>query len=141
MHAGMVHTLHEIHRVLKPDGDLLDLRPANANRHVDVDLPDVTLHVGEIDTSRTAPDHIASDEAIATCVADGLYTPLHEEIFELVTDLDTVDDLRTFGASLSSSVLPDAVIEQVHLLTTDEAPDSYTIRVRREMLIAHYRKR
>jgi len=140
MPAGMVHALHDIHRVLKPDGILLDFRPAIGNRPVEVDLPDVTLHVGEIDSTATIPDKRASHYAMGEVVADGWFKQEHEETFELVTDIDTVHDLREYGKSFHQSILPEAVIQQVESLTIDEAPDTFTIRVRRPMYIARYRK-
>lgn len=141
MYAGMVHALHDIHRVLKTGGTLVDLRPAIGNRTVEVDLPFVTLHAGEIDSSGNTPDKIAADNAMAQVVAEGWFIKEHEEIFELVTDIDTVPDLREYAKSFRRSVLPDAVIRTVESLTSDEEPDTFSIHVRREMQIARYRKR
>lgn len=138
MQAGMVHTLREIHRVLKPNGTLIDLRPNLGGRVVEVVLASATLHAGDVDSSRYEPDKRASNLAIEQMVADGLYRLEHYEEFSYVTDLDTVDDLREYGGALNLDILSDAVVEQVDQLTADETED-FSIRVRRPMIIARYR--
>jgi phosphoribosylformylglycinamidine (FGAM) synthase PurS component len=136
----MVHTLHEIHRVLKPDGTLLDLRPDYGNRSVAVTLPYADLFVGEIDSSMFDPDKLAADKALQQTIHDGLFVLEHQEAFDFVVDMDTVDDLREFAESFDQSILSDAVIEQVESLLADEDPDAVGIRVRRPMHVARYRK-
>ena len=139
MQAGMVHALKEIHRVLKSGGTLIDLRPHYGNRAIEVDLSSATLHAGEIDSSRTESDKHAADSAIQQVVQDGLFKLEHDEIFELQSHLDTVDDLREMRKSFRQSILPDEVITRVEALTADET-DDFSIRVRRNMLIARYRR-
>ncbi len=140
MLEGMVHALHDIHRVLKPGGILLDLRPAIGDRIVEVDLVSATLYAGMIDASATTADKQAADNAIAQAVEDGWYALEHQEIFEMITDMDTADDLRDYGGSFRRSVLAEEIIETVESLTADEPEDSYTVRIRRNMHIARYRK-
>ena len=140
MPAGMVHTLHDIHRVLTPDGLLLDLRPSIKNRVVLVDLPSATLNVGEFDSSATTADKQAAHDAMAEAVADGLFVQKHLETFDMTIAFDTVDDLRAYADSLRRSILPEDVLTQVETLTTDEDPDTYAIRIRRPMHLALYQK-
>ena len=139
MQAGMVHALREIHRILKPRGTLIDLRPHSTNRQVLVELSYATLNAGEIDSSRSVADRLAADHVIEQAVKDKLFTLEHHTHFELYTDLDTVDDLREYGKSFNRSVLPEAVIQQVERLTHDEN-DDFSIRVQRPFTIARYRK-
>ncbi len=140
MYAGMVHALHEIHRVLKPNGTLIDLRPAIGNRAVEVDLSYAILHAGEVDSTRTIADKEMADNMIAQVTSDGFFTLDHEERFDTVTDLDTLADLIEYAKSFKNSVLPDGVVQQVESLTRDEEPDTYSIHIRRPMHIARYRK-
>lgn len=136
----MVRALSETRRVLKAGGRLIDLRPTVGNRKVELLLPDAKLFIGEIDSSSTFPDHVVADEAMRAAIADGLLDAEHIERFEVITDMDTVADLREFSRGLRQSVMPDAMPGQVEALTADESAD-YIIRTRREMLIARYRRR
>ena len=134
----MVHALQEIHRVLKVGGSLIDLRPAISNRTVEIELSYARLHVGEIDSVVTIPDHLAADRALKNQIALGLFRAEYEENFELVTELDTLADLQEYAASLRQSVLPEAVLQRVAAIISDETED-FSIRTRREMVIARYR--
>ncbi len=135
----MVHALQEIHRVLKVGGSLIDLRPAISNRTVEIELSYALLHVGEIDSVVTIPDHFAADRALQNQIAEGLLRAEHQESFELVTELDTMADLLEYAATLRQSVLPEAVLQRVEAIIADETED-FSIRTRREMVIARYRR-
>ena len=135
----MVHALQEIHRVLKVGGSLIDLRPAISNWTVEIELSYARLHVGEIDSVVTIPDHLAADRALQNQIADGLLRAEYEENFELVTELDTLADLLEYAASLRQSVMPEAVLQRVEAIIADETED-FSIRTRREMVIARYRR-
>ena len=135
----MVHALQEIHRVLRPGGTLIDLRPAIQNRTVELELSYARLHIGEIDSSGTAADHRAADAALRSAVKRGLFRGEHDADFQLVTDLDSVEDLRGYAAALRQSALPEEVVSRLEWLTANEDGD-FIIRIRREMVIARYRK-
>lgn len=139
MHAGMGHTLQEVHRVLKSNGTLIDMRPHIGNRPVTVVLSYATLLAGKIDSSRTEDDKRAATQAMQQALNDGLYKLEHDAIFEITTELDSVDDLRDYGDSLNKSILPEQVIEQVENLIADEK-DDFSIQIRRPISIANYRK-
>lgn len=135
----MVHALEETHRVLRAGGSLIDLRPTMRNRTVELELPNATLFIGEIDYSSTFSDHVAANEALEAARAAGAVQLEHETTFHIQMDLDTLADLRTFERNLRRSVVPKSVFEQIEMLTADE-PKSYLIQIRREMLIARYRR-
>jgi len=135
----MVHALSEARRALKPGGRLIDLRPTMRNRRVELLLPDARLFIGEIDSSGTFPDHVSADQALDMAIAAGDFAAEHQTTFELVTDFDTVADLREFVASARQTVMPDSIPAQIETLTTDPSSD-FIIRSRREMLIARYRR-
>lgn len=135
----MVHALQETHRALRSGGTLIDLRPAIQNRTIELELAYARLHIGEIDSSATAADHQAADAALRGAVKRGLFQSEHDADFQLVIDMDSVDDLRGYAAGLRRSVLPDEVISRLEWLTADENGD-FIIRIRRQMTIARYRK-
>lgn len=139
MHEGMVHALRAIHRILKPNGTLIDLRPDIGNRSIWVELSYATLKAGEVDSSDTESDRLAADEAIQQAVADGLFTFEYDATFDIIADLDTVDDLRDYKTTLNRSILSETVIAEVEQLIVDE-DDDYSIRIPRPMIIASYRK-
>lgn len=135
----MVHALSEARRVLMPGGRLIDLRPTMQNRRVELALPGATLFIGEIDSSSTFPDHVVANEALDAALLAGEFGLEHMTTFPLLHDLDSLADLREFETGFRRSVMPGAIFEQIDALTADRSAD-YVIRIRREMLIARYRR-
>ena len=136
----MVHALSEAQRVLKPGGRLIDLRPTMRNRRVELALPTATLGIGEIDSAITFADHATANAALQAAIAADEFRLEHGTTFHIVSDLDTLADLRAFQADLRRSIMPEVIFQRIEALTADEAED-YLIRIRREMLIARYRRR
>lgn len=135
----MVHALSEARRALKPGGRLIDLRPTMRNRTVELELANATLSIGEIDSSSTFSDHVAANDALDAALAAGEFRLEHIETFQILHDLDALADLRAFQADLRRSVMPESVFQRVESLTAGEA-GGWLIRIRREMLIARYRR-
>ena len=134
----MVHALEETHRVLKSGGSLVDLRPASSNRTVELELAHARLYIGEIDSSQTFADHHVADAALQGLLDQGLLAAVHEANFQVITDLESIEDLREFAATLRRTILPDELLKRIETLIADEEED-YIIRTRREMVIARYR--
>ena len=118
---------------------MIDLRPTARNRRVELELPDARLYIGEIDYSDTFPDHVSADQALDAAIARGDFQIEHRTTFDVATDFDTVDDLRTFAASARRSVMPDSIPARIEALTEAERGD-FIIRTWREMVIARYRR-
>ncbi len=135
----MVHALLEARRALKPGGRLIDLRPTMRNRRVELELSSATLFIGEIDSASTFSDHVAANAALAAALAAGDFRLEHQTTFHYLSDLDSLADLRDFKRGLRRSVMPESIFERIDALTADEG-DAYLIRIRREMLIARYRR-
>ena len=123
----MVHALRETHRVLRPGGSLVDMRPARDNRAVEVQLSGARLHIGEIDSSRSLDDHVAADAALRDAIAAGLFRAEHETQFVYRTALDTAADLREYAANLRRSVAPQELLDRADSLTQDESDSSIHI--------------
>lgn len=134
----MVHALRECHRALRPGGSLIDLRPSERNRQVELELPAARLRLGEIDSSSAINDDIAANDAILQVTAAGLFRLEHDERLEYVLEMDSLADLRDFGKRLRRSVLPESLLERAAQLTAGEA--HFLIRIRRQMQIARYRR-
>ncbi|MYE26108.1 MAG: hypothetical protein F4X87_02605 [Chloroflexi bacterium] len=135
----MVRALSEARRVLKRGGRLIDMRPTMRNRRVELALPEATLFIGEIDSSSTNSDHLAANDALDAALAAGEFKLEHRATFQIKTDLDTLADLRAFKSGLHRSVMPESIFERIRALIADE-PAETIIRIRREMLIARYRR-
>ena len=132
----MVHALRECHRALRLGGRLIDLRPSERNRQVELELSGALLNIGEIDSSSAIGDDIAANDALRQALAAGLFRLEHDERLEYVLELDTLADLLEFGESLRRSVLPSEIVARIEALTAGER--DFVIRVRRQMLIARY---
>lgn len=135
----MVHALSEARRALKPGGRLIDLRPTMRNRSVELALSSATLFIGEIDSACTFPDHVAADAALEAALSAGELRLEHQTTFQIMSDLDSLEDLQEFQRDLRRSVMPESIFERIEALTADEGAN-YLIRIRREMLIARYRR-
>ena len=135
----MVHALSEARRALKPGGRLIDLRPTMRNRRVELALSSATLFIGEIDSSITFSDHVVANEALEAALRAGEFRLEHQTTFHYLSDLDSLADLRDFQAGLRRSVMPESIFERIEALLAGE-PAGALIRIRREMLIARYRR-
>jgi SAM-dependent methyltransferase len=92
---GMVHALEEIHRLLRPDGILIDIHPAR-------EAPLVEVHAdGRIVATETYPrahgdDIVQAEEALAEIVRRGIFAEEAVRGFEFMTYGSSVAELRSF---------------------------------------------
>jgi SAM-dependent methyltransferase len=67
----MVHALREAHRVLKPDGLLLDLRPGAVHRRVGIEVDSQYKQLAIMNES--LKDDYAANRAVAEIIQEGLF--------------------------------------------------------------------
>ena len=132
----MVHALAEARRVLKVGGWLIDLRPTKRDRRIMLELPGGCLPVGGIDASATSPERDAADAVLQAALTAGQWRARYSELFEIIIDCDTVEDLRDYVNKLRRSRLPDDVLPRIEAMTAHA--DDFLIRIHREMTIALY---
>ncbi|MCY3573735.1 MAG: hypothetical protein OXG92_13455 [Chloroflexi bacterium] len=132
----MVHALAEARRVLKVGGWLIDLRPTKRDRRIMLELPGGCLPVGGIDASATSPERDAADAVLQAALTAGQWRARYSELFEIIIDCDTVEDLRDYANKLRRSRLPDDVLPRIEAMTAHA--DDFLIRIHREMTIALY---
>ncbi len=96
----MVHALVEAHRVLKPKGILVDLRPAAAHRQIGIGAGRAWRHVATL--REQLDDDYAADAAVARVVSLGLFKPLKRKHFLLDRVMDNVEELREFIADFDT---------------------------------------
>ena len=88
----MVHALLEAHRVHKPDGLLLDLRPAAVHRRVGL-LVDDEYQFKWAMREKFDDDH-AADRAVAEVTHDGHFKPQGLTRLPCYRVMDTVDEFK-----------------------------------------------
>src|SRR4030095_9300804 len=89
----MVHALQEAHRVLKPSGSLIDLRPAPKHRRVGLETADGGWQLVGVMREKFDDDR-AANRAVAQVVRKGLFRRTTSVEFDLARVMDTPDDFR-----------------------------------------------
>ena len=113
-HEGMVHALEEAWRVLRPDGLLIDLRPAMANRRVEIEGPNGVRAVGLM--QEIFDDDIRANRAVASVIRRGLFRRIGRQRFDCARVMDSVAAFREWLAyPVSLGKLPphDRLVAQV----------------------------
>jgi hypothetical protein len=90
----MVHALYEAHRVLKPGGILIDLRPAPAHRQIGIGQGRSWQLVGAL--HEVLDDDYAADAAVDRVVREGLFRPDKRMQFRLDRVMDSAEEVRDF---------------------------------------------
>ena len=133
-----MHALSEARRTLTEGGWLIDLRPTKSNRRIELDMPGGCRAIGEIDASATSLERDAADATLRDAIAAGQWRAGHSALFEIVVDCDNAQDLREYAKGFRRSRMPAFVLPRIEELTANA--DDFLIRIRREMLIARYRR-
>jgi hypothetical protein len=141
-HEGMVHALSEIHRVLVPDGVLIDLRPLCDRWGVEVFSARETHETGHLtDLPVAVEDDEAANQAMASVESNGLFTRESETFFAIHYVWDTASEMETWIDEEWENV---AALEEESKRTTRSTwalsdADSQ-VRVKVKMLITSWHK-
>lgn len=135
----MVHALQQIHRVLIPDGFLIDLRPFIATSPVDIVSGDEVLAAGVIDNSAGFPDDLAANDAIEHILETGLFRREERDDFDFYTYWNALADFVDYMENRSTAFLPAETRNQLEMLLPQYGRDA-RIRRQQNMIIARYRK-
>jgi SAM-dependent methyltransferase len=92
---GMVHALKNIHRLLRPDGVLIDIHPAREAPLVEVHA-DGRIVVTERYIRAHGDDMVQAEEALAEIVRRGVFAEEAVRAFEFMTYASCVAELRAF---------------------------------------------
>ncbi len=90
----MVHALHEARRVLKPNGILIDLRPAAVHRRVGIWSASQFQLIGAM--RERFDDDDAANQAVAEVVRQGLFKAERRIRFECNRTMDSLTEFRTW---------------------------------------------
>ena len=139
----MVHALGEIHRVLKPGGILIDLRPIEERWPVEIATATSIVEAGRLTDLPTAlADNEAASHAVLEAHSHGWFTRNLEEEFPLFYYWDTPSEMSEFLETewdefekLEESEF--AAVKSVWATANADA----RIRIRVKMLITKWGKR
>lgn len=93
----MVHALGEIHRVLKPEGELIDLRPIEERWPVEIATITSVIEAGRLTDLPTAlADDEAASRAMLEAQSRGWFTREFEQEFPLSYYWDTPSEMSEF---------------------------------------------
>ena len=90
----MVHALREAHRVLAPDGVVIEARPAAVHRRVAVQSATVRRHVGVM--RENFHRERQADRAVASAVRAGWFREGAVRGFSCTRTMDTLEDYCTW---------------------------------------------
>lgn len=90
---GMVHALQQIHRLLTPDGLLIDIHPAPGALHVEIHHRGKILFLEQVPPSN--PEAVQqADDALAHVIRRRLFTSQQHKTFDFRTYAASVGELR-----------------------------------------------
>jgi hypothetical protein len=93
-HEGMVDALRRALHLLRPDGVLIDLHPTPDTPQLDVVARDgAAERVGPLQSEAAAERHRNADGALATAVAERLFTIERASVFRFRRYCNAVDEL------------------------------------------------
>lgn len=137
----MVHALREAHRVLKPNGLLLDLRPAKVHRRAGILAAGRWKLAGVLRES--FDDNAAADRAVSQVVKEGLLRRGPRSQFGVDRLMDTLDE---FEAWIEETIQPDKLDSHRWLIdrlgrALEGAPEDAVIAVRGPLVLRLMTKR
>ena len=140
-HVSMVHALGEIHRTLKPNGTLIDLRPVEDNWTVEIPSSSGLQIAGRMNDM---PVGIADDEAAFAAMRDvesrGWFVREQEEEFAFFYYWDTPSEMKEWIEAEwdEFTKLDDDVYRKAQSLWASANADA-RVRVRVKMLITRWK--
>ena len=94
----MVHALEKIHRLLKPDGGLIDIHPPPDPASIEVRVGARTTLAGWLNETDDFAPYEDADRALAQVVQSGRFTVERDGTIALITHADTSAELREYVA-------------------------------------------
>ena len=91
----MVHALEEIHRLLKPDGTLIDIHPVSEPSSIEMHQAGKVDLVGRLSVRQWCFEFEQADIALAEIVKRGMFSVERHALFDLPTHYTSAAELGT----------------------------------------------
>ena len=98
----MVHALEEIHRLLKPNGFLIDIHPVAEHSSIEIHQNGKIDLVGQMEVSQWCVDFQEADKALDKIIQKGIFTVEQKGMFDTLTYYDSAEEM---GTALKESIL------------------------------------
>jgi hypothetical protein len=137
----MVHALREAHRVLKPSGVLIDVRPLTEPMVVEVVAAAGPVWAKTVDVCGAPEDVAAADAAVGHALAHQWFAFEQRQPFEIQIFCDTAADLSLYaqGRKMRESEIPYDELEARRREVAAGDPTA-RLRCRRPWMLTTYRK-
>lgn len=99
---GMVHALEKIHRLLKPNGALIDIHPVSEPSPIEIHQAGKVDLVGLLSVRQWCYEFEQADIALAKIIQQGMFTLERNALFDLPTHYASAAEL---GTDLKESVV------------------------------------
>ena len=98
----MVHALEEIHRLLKPDGFLIDIHPIAEHSSIEIHRNGKIDLAGQLEVSQWCVDFSEADKALDEIIQRGIFAVEQKGTFDTLTYYDSASEM---GTKLKESIL------------------------------------
>lgn len=112
----MVHALEQLHQLIRPNGQLIDIHPSSEPASIEIRLHDRILPAGWLHETDDYIEYELADQALASVVNSGLFTLERHGLFSFVWYADTLEELRAYLAE----EWKDAIIDDVTFMRAAE---------------------
>jgi hypothetical protein len=92
----MVHALEKVHRLLKADGELIDIHPMFDPPAFEVRVGEKKFPVGWLRETDDYEEYELADEALKDVVQRGLFSIERKGTFSFITHADSAAELRQY---------------------------------------------
>ena len=113
----MVHALMETHRIVRPEGSLINIHDLPAPHRIEVHLPEIINKVGWLLDSEDFENEHSAYNALAQIVEDGYFTLEDERDFDYNICVDDLNELQEWlDEWWTTAILPGRTIERIEEL-------------------------
>jgi hypothetical protein len=139
----MVHALHEIRRVLRPDGILIDMRPISDHWPVEVLSSRNIQETGRVqDLPVGLADDEAANQSITRAAEKGWFVKEQEEFFPFYYSWDSPNEMEEYIAEEWEDFISlDEATMQATRSAWAIADADARVRMRMKVLITRWRKK
>jgi hypothetical protein len=119
----MVHALESVHRLLAPDGVLIDIHPPALDATLEVACSGRLIHAGFLDETDNGIEYEQAEKALAEVVGRGLFLIEREARFTFAHYAPSLESLRQdLAATWKDAVIEDTVAARLEASLAECGP-------------------